>query len=78
VLFRGLLLFLGEGEALSLFAAGRAFLNIISTLAVSHKTSTLTHLSRRSNSQADPPQVPSTFAALRFSSLVIRHASFGY
>jgi hypothetical protein len=49
MLFRRLFLALRESEALRLFAACRAFPNVVSALAVSHKTSTLTHLSRRSN-----------------------------
>jgi hypothetical protein len=61
VLFRGLLLFLGEREALRLFAAGRTFPNVVSALAVSHNAPTLVL----------PPPVPSTFVALRF-----RHSSF--
>ena len=47
-----------EGEALRLPAASSAFPDIISALAVSHKTSTLTLLSRPSNSQANPPARP--------------------
>jgi hypothetical protein len=47
-LFRGLLP-LGKRKALHLFPASCTFPNVISTLAVSHKTLTLTHLSRRSN-----------------------------
>ena len=54
-LFRRLLLALGEREALRFFTACRAFLNVVSTLAVSHKASTLTL----------PPPVPSCFAASR-------------
>ena len=37
-LFRCLLLLLCEREALGLFAAGPAFLHVVSTLAVAHKT----------------------------------------
>ena len=47
-LFRCLLLFLGERESLRLFAASCAFLSVVSALAVSHRASTLTLLSRRS------------------------------
>jgi len=53
-LFRSLLP-LGERKALCLFPASRAFLNVVSTLAISHKASTLT---------LSPP-VPSGFAASR-------------
>src|SRR6267378_7806120 len=54
VLFRRLLLLvlLCEGEALRLFPACRPFLNVVSTLAISHNTSTLPL----------PPSFPSCFA----------------
>jgi hypothetical protein len=54
LLSSGLPLALGERETLGLFPACPAFLNVVSTLAVSHKTSTVTYLSRRGNSQAGP------------------------
>jgi len=47
-LFRCLLRFLSEREALRFFAASCAFLSVVSALAVSHRASTLTLLSRRS------------------------------
>jgi hypothetical protein len=40
-------LFLGECEALSFFPASCAFLSVVSTFAVSHKSSTVAFLSRR-------------------------------
>jgi hypothetical protein len=52
-LFRGLLFALGQSESLRLFAARRAFSHVISALAVSHNSSTLT---------LSPP-LPSCFAA---------------
>ncbi len=52
LLGRRLLLALGEREALRLFTACLAFLNVVSALAVSHKASTLTL----------PAPVPSCFA----------------
>jgi hypothetical protein len=59
-LFRLLLLVLsGEGKPLCLFAACRAFPNIISTLAVSHKILTV----------ALSPPVPSCFTASRAKTL---------
>jgi hypothetical protein len=48
LLFRRLLFALGERKALRFFAACFAFPNVVSALAVSHKTLTLTRLSRRS------------------------------